>query len=317
MKLVQREDIFSYIAKQRSGFDQKLYVTLMGYASEFKDGDFSIGLATKDDACRAHVRALLLNTRLEDLHHHPIVDGELQRAIRSNVDQNIFNEIASLSLKQIKEKILIEDETSVKFLCQGLSSDAIATLVKLMSNDELISIGQKIYHPLPESQIGASGYLSARLQPNSPTDDPEDILMSVLSVWSYAEGDLMLGNNPASSNSETVLRTEMVLKDLVETFSLEHHLPWTVLAHIDIQSELELYHRGSTSLWFQSIAGTDAGLKTFDAPLKKLITHAAKRTERFGLYVEAGQGGDFTNGHGYGHVGKLQGRAFCFIKPGD
>ena len=40
--------------------------------------------------------------------------------------------------------------------------------------------------------------MGARIQPNSCTDDPDDIVMQCLNAWSYAVGDLMLGTNPAS-----------------------------------------------------------------------------------------------------------------------
>ena len=56
----------------------------------------------------------------------------------------------------------------------GLSSEAIGCVVKLLSNDELIAVGAKLFNPLPGSQIGAKGYLGARIQPNSPTDNIDD-----------------------------------------------------------------------------------------------------------------------------------------------
>lgn len=302
----KEQDIFSYIIKERGTFDQKLYLELLGYASEFKEGDVAIGLGTNDQALRRKARELLRNTSLKSLDEHPIVDGQLQKALRANVDLNVFASIAQLTFGELKDRLLSANEREAKLLCTGLSSDAMASLIKLMSNDELILLGQKIYHALPGSSIGAPGYLSARLQPNSPTDDPEDILMSVLSVWSYAEGDLMLGTNPVSSEKSSVLATELVLKDLVETFKLEKHLPWTVLAHVDIQAEIEKEQPGSTALWFQSIAGTDAGLKTFGVPLENLMLHAQNRSGPFAFYMEAGQGGDFTNGHGLADMLSLE-----------
>ena len=72
-----------------------------------------------------------------------------------------------------------QDEDEIKQVMPGLSSDAIACVVKLMSNSELIAVGAKVFNPLPGSNIGAKGYLGARVQPNSPTDHPDDIRWQV------------------------------------------------------------------------------------------------------------------------------------------
>ena len=63
--------------------------------------------------------------------------------------------------------------------------------------------------------------MGARIQPNSPTDDPEDIVMQVLDGWSYAVGDVVLGTNPVSSDVDQVAAIEMALRDLLATFELE------------------------------------------------------------------------------------------------
>ena len=130
----------------------------------------------------------------------------------------------------------------------GLSSDVIACVVKLMSNDDLIAVGRKVFNPLPGSNIGASGYMGARIQPNSPTDDPEDIVMQVLDGWSYAVGDVVLGTNPVSSDVDQVAAIELALRDLLATFELEDVLPHCVLAHVDVQAQVEEKFPGSTAL---------------------------------------------------------------------
>lgn len=86
----------------------------------------------------------------------------------------------------------------------GLSSDVIACVVRLMTNDELIRVGDTVFHPLPGTQIGGRGYLAARLQPNSPTDHPDDIRWQVFDGWAYGVGDVVLGTNPVSSEPASV-----------------------------------------------------------------------------------------------------------------
>ena len=72
-----------------------------------------------------------------------------------------------------------------------------------MGNEDLIAIGAKVFNPLPGSRIGARGYLGARIQPNSPTDNVDDIRWQVFDGWAYAVGDVVLGTNPVSSEPRT------------------------------------------------------------------------------------------------------------------
>lgn len=95
-------------------------------------------------------------------------------------------------------------------------------------------MGQKVFNPLPNSKVGSKGYMGARIQPNSPTDNPEDIVWEVFNGFSFAVGDVIIGTNPADSTTQSVMRIEKALKDVVETFNLENIIPWCVLAHIDV-----------------------------------------------------------------------------------
>jgi ethanolamine ammonia-lyase large subunit len=208
--------------------------------------------------------------------------------------------LADRPLASFKQFLLTSDEGAIKEIMPGLSSDAISCVVKLMSNEELIEIGSKVFNPLPGSQIGAKGYLGARVQPNSPTDHVDDIRWQVFDGWSYAVGDVLLGTNPVSSDPTSVSEVERTLKDVLTTFEVSHLMPHCVLAHIDVQAEVERRWPGSTALWFQSIAGSDAANETFDISVEKLTRYAGTRTEQYGLYFETGQGADFTNGHGHG-----------------
>src|SRR6185436_15565803 len=167
-------------------------------------------------------------------------------------------------------------------------------------NDELVTVGAKIFLPLPGSSIGAKGYLGARIQPNSPTDDVEDIVWQVFDGWSYAVGDVVLGCNPVSSDVESVAAIERALGEVIATFGLEEVIPQCVLAHVDVQAEAERRYPGSTALWFQSLAGVADANTTFDISVAKMKAHAATRSGRYGLYFETGQGADGTNGHGKG-----------------
>jgi ethanolamine ammonia-lyase large subunit len=294
------EDIFAYIQRVAGEFDATLYTQILGAANEYKEGDEIIGVSAADPASRANSRALLAATRTADIDAHPIFTDDLAKIIQPNRSNGASQNLAGETFADLKLFLLDSDQETIKKVMPGLSSDVIACVVKLMDNDELIRVGRKVFNALPGSQIGAEGYLSARVQPNSPTDNTDDIRWQVFSAWSYGVGDALLGNNPVSSEPESVVAIENTLKDLLVTFEIEQLMPHCVLAHVDVQAEVEAKWPGSTALWFQSIAGCDDANETFDISVEKMRRYAAQRTGRFGMYFETGQGADFTNGHGHG-----------------
>tara|TARA_R110002124_G_scaffold156600_1_gene323689 strand:+ start:1081 stop:3354 length:2274 start_codon:yes stop_codon:yes gene_type:complete len=297
-EIIAGEDLFFYINRMRGTFDPVLYRKLLGAANEFKEGDQMIGVAAADQSSRLHARSLLANTRIKEINAHPVYQDQLNDYITP--EQTVTTSSTVETVGDLKQFLLTENEAAIKQLSQSLSSDVIGCVVKLMSQQELITVGSKIFNPLPNSQIGAKGYLGARIQPNSPTDNPDDIFWQVLDGWSYAVGDVVLGTNPVSSEPESVAAIELVLRDLLVTFGIEQVLPHCVLSHIDVQAKVERRSPGSTALWFQSIAGSDAANQTFDIDLKKMRDYARSRTGQYGLYFETGQGADFTNGHSHG-----------------
>lgn len=157
-----------------------------------------------------------------------------------------------------------------------------------------------MFNPLPGTRIGAQGYLGARIQPNSPTDNVEDMRWQVFDGWAYAVGDVALGTNPVSSDPESVAAIERAFQELLVTFEIDEVMPHCVLSHIDVQADVERRYPNSTALWFQSIAGTDTANATFDISIERMLEYASTRRGPFGLYFETGQGADFTNGHGHG-----------------
>ena len=294
------QDIFAYIERSKGQFDQTLYRQLLGAANEFKEGDQAIGVAALDADSRGNARALLGNTRIRDLISHPVFEDTVSSFIDQAVDQEVTKTIAGWTLAQLKRFLLESDENSIKGIMPGLPSDVVACVVKLMSNQELIAVGQKVFNPLPNSNIGAKGYLGARIQPNSPTDNLDDIRWQVFNGWSYAVGDIVLGTNPVSSEVESVASIQNALAEILRVFELEDSLPHCVLSHIDVQAEVERKIPGSTAIWFQSLGGVTDANTTFDLSVEKMVAHAARRSEKYGFYFETGQGADATNGHGKG-----------------
>ena len=292
--------IVQFVQSTSGKWDPKLYAQLLGAANAFKEGDVTVGVAAATEGKRTQARKLLSATRLGEIDAHPPLQDGLYRALQAGLDARAQAECAGWTFAELKRFLLRRDEKAIRAILPGLSSDVIACVVKGMSNAELTAVSARIYNPLPGSTLGAPGHLGARIQPNSPTDDPEDIRWQVFDAWSYAVGDLMLGTNPVGSEPAQVHAVEATLQDLLVTFGLVDTLPHCVLAHLDVQAEVERRWPGSTALWFQSIAGSDAANATFDLSLEKLLAAADGRKGRYGLYLETGQGADFTNGHGQG-----------------
>lgn len=294
------EDLFAYIQRMSGSFDEGLYKRLLGAANEFKEGDAIVGVSAADENSRVAARKLLANTHLKSIDTHPPLRDSLYRFLQQGIEPQALGEYSQSTLGQLKEYLLVASEAEIKPLMPGLSSDVIGCLVKLMSNQELISLGAKIFNPLPGSNIGAKGYLGARVQPNSPTDNVDDIRWQVFDAFAYAVGDVLVGSNPVSSEVASVLAVERTLQEVLVTFGIDHLLPHCVLSHIDVQVAAEKQQPGSTELWFQSIAGNDTANATFDVTIDKMVDYARQRQGRFGLYFETGQGADFTNGHDHG-----------------
>jgi ethanolamine ammonia-lyase large subunit len=294
------EDLVAYVHRIAGGWDIGLYRRVLGAANDYKEGDEIIGVCAKTPAERTLARRLLGQTTLGQINAHPPFEDRMLEVVRGGQRTIQTKRIQDWTLGQLKTFLLEQSESEIHAIRPGLSSDSIACVVKLMSNQELTETGRKVFNPLGGSQLGARGYMGARIQPNSPTDHPDDIRWQVFNAFAFAVGDVLVGTNPVSSEPESVALVEATLKDVLDTFKISESIPHCVLAHIDIQAQLERKEAGSTALWFQSIAGSDAANGTFDVTLDKMLRHAQDKTGKFGLYFETGQGADFTNGHGFG-----------------
>ena len=296
-ELQPSEDVFAYISRMKGTFDQTFFQQVIGASNTFKEGDQTIGVGAKDEATWKNAQALLANTRIKDLYEHPLFVDDLQQFIWKTSDQTQYDKIKDWTMGELKTFLLTKTEAEIKGIMYGLTSDTIGCVPKLMTNEELILLGRKIFNVMPGSKMGAKGYLGARIQPNSPTDHPEDVAWQVFNAFAYATGDIVIGTNPVDSQVVSVAAVQNALKDIVDTFRLKESIPWCVLSHIDIQAEVSEKYPGSVATMFQSLAGTDDCNKTFDVTIEKILKYAqSKQGERYGLYFETGQGSEFTNG---------------------
>jgi len=310
------EDVFAYVKRVRSGFDQTLYQQVIGASNEFKEGDLTIGVGAKDDATRENARTLLSNTKIKDLHEHPLFVDDLHTLVVKTTDQAQYAKVKDWTMAELKQFLLTRSEAEIKAIMYGLSSEVIGCVPKLMSNEELIVLGQKVFNPLPGTKMGSKGYLGARIQPNSPTDHPDDVFWQTLNAFAYATGDIVIGTNPVDSQVTSVVAVELAIKDVIDTFKLGDIIPWCVLSHIDVQADVAEQYPGSVATMFQSLAGTDDCNRTFDVTIEKIMSYArSKKGERYGLYFETGQGSEFTNGAANGvDMMVLEARKYGFCR---
>lgn len=292
------ESLVDWVHRTRGQWDGLAYQRMLGAANEYKEGDEIVGVSASSPDQRELARTLLANTRLSQIDEHSPYPDQLFQFSSSAIEPTQHSKTAEWTLGQLKHFLLTSPEEDIKNLMPGLSSDVIACVVRLMNNGELIRVGANVFNPLPGTKLGARGYMGARIQPNSPTDNLDDIRWQIFNAFAFAVGDVLIGTNPVSSDPDSVLAVEQAIQELLNVFELTDTLPHCVLAHIDVQAEAERRTPNSTALWFQSIAGNDAANKTFDITVDKMITHAQSRYGKYSLYFETGQGADFTNGHG-------------------
>jgi ethanolamine ammonia-lyase large subunit len=159
----EAEDIFSYIQRIKGGNDLTLYRQIVGAANEFKEGDLTLGIAAESEQSRHNARTLLSNTKISALKKHSLYTDELYELIENTTSKH--EGLDDWTVGELKTFILSKPEPEIKAIMPALTSDVIACVVKLMSNDELVQVGQKVFNPLPGTQIGSKGYMSARVQP--------------------------------------------------------------------------------------------------------------------------------------------------------
>lgn len=260
-------------------------------ASEFKEGDLLVG-GTRDGIERKEARMALSGLQLGEISRVRVVEDAVSETLERSLNVQLASEIAGLTISGLK-KILLGGNAGewVNRFADGLSSEQIASVVKVMSNDELSTVACAVFNPLPGAgvTIGSPGHFGSRIQPNSPADDPDEILFSVLEGLSYGCGDIILGINPANDDTETIIGLEKLLQSVTERLAL----PTRYCVLSDMLKQTAARARTRVDVGFQSLAGTSKGLKGMLGTDVDGLLDLAKGFE--GLYFETGQGSTLTN----------------------
>jgi ethanolamine ammonia-lyase large subunit len=274
--------------------------TLLALASPARSGDVLAGIAAQSAEERARAQMELADTPLQRFLDEPLIPPECDEVsllILDSHDAVAFAPIATLSVGEFREWLLNDETTgdALTALAFGLMPEMAAAVSKIMRVQDLVTVAAKIRVVTRfRNTLGLAGRLSTRLQPNHPTDDPRGIAASVIDGLLYANGDAVIGVNPAGDDVRTVERLLHTLNRIRETLAIPTQI--CVLAHVTTQ--MQALERGAPiDLIFQSIAGTEAANRAFGVDLKMLdeAAQAARELKRGTvgsnvMYFETGQG---------------------------
>lgn len=302
----------------------KTLMEVMAKANEEKSGDTLAGLAAESSEERVAAKVVLSQIKLEDLRSNPAVPYEIDevtRIIQDQVNERIYSEIKNWTVEELREWILNEHttEADIKRVSRGLTAEMIAAVAKIMSNMDLMYGARKIRITAhANTTIGRTGTLSARLQPNHPTDDPDGIMASLMEGLTFGIGDAVLGLNPVDDSVESVTR----ILNRFEEFRQKWDIPTQtcVLAHVTTQ--MEAVKRGApTGLIFQSIAGSQKANEAFGfnaatiEEARQLVLRNGQVEGPNVMYFETGQGSELSSEahHGIDQV-TMEARCYGFAK---
>ncbi len=265
---------------------------VLALANAFKEGDLAVG-GTADDVLRGEARRALLALSLGAIRRTALVDDGVSAALARSRDRRFDRELDGLTLARVTAILLGPDGAAwARRHAGALSSEAIAAVVKVLTNDELSVVARAVFNPLPGDgvAIGAPLHFGSRIQPNSPGDDEHEILFSVLEGLSHGCGDVMIGLNPAADDLDTIIRLEQLLERIVRRLDLPTR--FCVLSDIVKQHAARRHTR--IDLGFQSLAGTSRALVGMVGLDADGVLDLARSFD--GLYFETGQGSEVTNG---------------------
>jgi ethanolamine ammonia-lyase large subunit len=276
-------------------------------ANEFKEGDLLVG-GSDDARLRNDARRSLAALRLGEIVPASLHEDGVTEALERSLNQNLLGELALLTVAELKQILLGPAAAAwIRRYRKGLRSEVIAAVVKVMTNDELATVARTIFNPLAGegTTIGSPLHLGSRLQPNSPGDDDNEILLSIFEGLTYGCGDVIIGLNPASDDVEAIVHLEELLRSVVERLQLPTR--YCVLSDIVKQSRART--RVRVEVGFQSLAGTSKGL---DGMVGLDVDGILELTRGFdGCYFETGQGSAVTNGAAEGvDMVTLEARAY-------
>ena len=265
-------------------------------ANAFKEGDLLVN-GTTDDRVREDARRVLLATAVGDIRRAVLVDDGVTAALERSRERRFDGDLDALTIARLKATLLAPSAAAWARQHQNaLASEVVAAVAKVMTNDELSTAARVLFNPLDGDGVAIGGprHFGSRIQPNSPGDDEQEILFSILEGLSYGCGDVIIGLNPAANDVETIVRLEQLLAQVVRRLDLPTR--YCVLSDIVKQRQAQTHAR--IDVGFQSLAGTSRALAGMVGLDVDGLLDLAREFD--GLYFETGQGSEVTNGSAEG-----------------
>ncbi|HSE08585.1 MAG TPA: ethanolamine ammonia-lyase subunit EutB [Nocardioidaceae bacterium] len=300
---------------------------LLAKANEEKSGDQLAGVAAETAAERMAARYVLSEVTLETLRHNPAVpyeEDEVTRVIDDAVNEAVYDEIKAMTVGELREWLLADttSEEMIKRLSNGLTSEMVAAVTKLMSNLDLMLAASKIrVVKHATNTIGLPGTLGSRCQPNNQTDSVEGIRAAIYEGLSFGSGDSVIGINPSDDSLGSVAQLLEMTYEVITRWQVPTQN--CVLAHVSTQ--MEAMRKGApVGLVFQSLAGSQKGNESFGISVE-MLDEAYALAKRYSvatgpnfMYFETGQGSELSADahHGADQV-VMEARCYGFAKRWD
>jgi ethanolamine ammonia-lyase large subunit len=284
--------------------------SLLARASPPRSGDALAGVAAATAEERVAAQLALADLPLKAFLAEAVIpyeDDEVTRLILDTHDTEAFAPVGSLTVGALRDWLLSDaaTEATLAALAPGLTPEMAAAVSKLCRVQDLVAIAAKCRVVTRfRNTIGLSGRLSARLQPNHPTDDAKGVLASIIDGLLLGCGDAVIGINPASDSPG---RCRDLLR-LVDDLRRRLDLPTQACVLTHVTTTLGLIAAGApVDLVFQSIGGTEAANRSFGIDLAVLreAREAALALKRGTIgdnvmYFETGQGSALSAGAHHG-----------------
>jgi ethanolamine ammonia-lyase large subunit len=276
---------------------------LLAKANEEKSGDQLAGVAAETAAERVAARYVLAEVTLETLRANPAVpyeEDEVTRVIDDGVNEAVYAEIKGMQVGDLREWLLADTTTGdmIKRLSNGLTSEMVAAVTKLMSNLDLMLAASKIkIVKHATNTIGLPGTLGSRCQPNNQTDSVEGIRAAIYEGLSFGSGDSVIGINPSDDSLGSVVRLLEMTYEVITRWEIPTQN--CLLAHVSTQ--MEAMRKGApVGLVFQSLAGSQKGNESFGIDVA-MLDEAYDLAKRYSvatgpnfMYFETGQGAELS-----------------------
>lgn len=300
---------------------------VLAKANELRSGDVLAGVAAASSQERVAAKQVLSELTIADVTNNPVVPYEddcVTRLILDNLNQTAYNQVKNWTIGELREYIF-SDTTSLidlEFIRKGLSSEVIAGVAKICSNADLIYGAKKV--PVVKhanNSIGMPGHFSCRLQPNDTRDNVKSIEAQIYEGLSYGAGDAVIGVNPVTDDVENLRRVLDTIYEVIDRYQIPTQ--GCVLGHVTTQ--MEAIRKGAPDgLIFQSICGSEKGLKEFGISLEMLDEarqvgreYCRIAGEHF-FYFETGQGSALSaNAHNGSDQVTLEARNYGLARHYD